>query len=128
MSNGYSSMGSFSFDLITPGQCMPLRPRDPLFKESLLVKLNQLPILRMHHNHSAQFLASLENLEESFISLVEGGTLVGHEELEGADAVLHHLSHLLGDPGVPVRDGTVKCIVAVDLRVCSRSPVLITSQ
>eukprot|EP00349_Pseudokeronopsis_sp_Brazil_P002681 CAMPEP_0202960274 /NCGR_PEP_ID=MMETSP1396-20130829/4420_1 /ASSEMBLY_ACC=CAM_ASM_000872 /TAXON_ID= /ORGANISM="Pseudokeronopsis sp., Strain Brazil" /LENGTH=242 /DNA_ID=CAMNT_0049679389 /DNA_START=2091 /DNA_END=2817 /DNA_ORIENTATION=- len=118
-------MHSLSFNFSVPGKQVSLRPRDSLLDQSIRVERDQICILRMHHHQRSQLFASAEDLEKSFIRLVQRTALISHEDFEGLNSFFDYLLHFLGDLLIPVSNCAVEGVVYVDFRICSPPPILI---
>jgi hypothetical protein len=73
---------------------------------------DHIAVLGMDERQGAQFGAALER-GEHLVVVDHQGALVGHEMLEGVDALLlHHLLHLVEDLLAPPGDGHVVGVIA----------------
>ena len=83
---------------------------DALGEIELLQSLNEIAVLGMHERHGAELGAALERGEHLLV-VDHQRALVGHEMLEGRDAMIDHLRHVLGDLVRPIGDAHVVRIV-----------------
>ena len=69
----------------------------------------------MHQRHRAKFRAALER-GEHLVIIHHQRAFIGHEVLEGGDALLHHFRHILADLIVPIGDAHMVGIIGRSLR------------
>ena len=123
----YSCVNSVCFYLSVSCKVVAFWSGDSFVKYTFTLVGNQFSVFGMDHHNGSQFFASLEDLEELLIVLVEVSSLVGHEHLEALNSSAYNFFHFLGDFLIPVSYSTVKGIVTVDFGVGSGSPVVVSS-
>lgn len=124
--DGDNPVRGLSFDLARARERVPLGPEHALLHEPLLVVLDEVAVLRVHHDDGTEFFAALEDLQHAFVVVEEVRAFVSHEELERRDATLHDIFHLSGDLRVPVGYRTVQGVIAVHFLISTRPPVIVS--
>mmetsp|Transcript_29336 Transcript_29336/g.57071 ORF Transcript_29336/g.57071 Transcript_29336/m.57071 type:complete len:420 (-) Transcript_29336:2548-3807(-) len=113
--DGDGPIGRLALKLRWAAIGMTLWPRDPLIEIFLLHLGDQIAVLGMHHRQRAQFGTAFER-GEHLIILDHQRALVGHEMLEGIDAHIDGVFHLVKDIFVPAGDRHVIADVGANLR------------
>ena len=109
--DGDGALGGLALHLRRAGQGVAFGAGDALVEHLLLEMEDGVAVLGMDGAEGAQFLRAGEAVQKDAV-IDHDGALVGHEVLEGVDAVLagqhaHLFPHLIGPP----RDGDVEGIV-----------------
>lgn len=113
--DGDGAVGGFALELGRAGIGVALGAGDALGQHLLLHVGHQIAVLGMDHGQRAQLAAALEG-GEHLVILDHQGTLVGHEMLEGVDAHVDGILHLVEDGLVPAGDRHVVADIGTDLR------------
>jgi hypothetical protein len=124
--NHESAISGFGFDFFGAAHGVSFGAGDALLDDAFRAFLDGVAVFGVDLNHGADSLASLEDFEHFSICYHEDA-LVRHETLEGGDTVLLDEGfHFLGDVSflIPPCDGAVETVVANDLGVGPRAPLV----
>ncbi len=103
-----------AFHLRRPRISVCLRPVVAFGKKLLLQEGDDIAVLGMHQRQRAELRAARER-GEHLVVVHHQRTLVGHEVLEGVDALLDHFRHLVEDLAVPPGNRHVEGVVGARL-------------
>ena len=109
------AVGGLALEFRGAGIGVPFGAGNALFKVFLLHLGHQIAVFSMDHWQRAQFRTALER-GEHLVILDHQRALVGHEMLEGIDAHIDGILHLLKDVLIPAGDGHVIADIAANLR------------
>ena len=104
------AVGRLALDVRRTRQGVALRPGNSLRHVVPLQRGDEVAVLGVNQRHRADLGAADEGGEHLLV-VDHQRALVGHEMLEGRDARLHHLAHVLAHLVVPVGDAHVVRIV-----------------
>ena len=104
------AIGRLALDIRRTRQGVALGPGDSFRHIVPLQRGDEVAVLGVNERHRADFGAADERGEHLLV-VDHQRALVGHEMLEGRDARLHHLGHVLAHLVVPVGDAHVVRIV-----------------
>ena len=119
---GRASRG-FRLDVLGSGQRVVDRRRVTARQRPFDQQVDDVSVLGMHHRQRVEVAGALHARGELVVADHQR-TLVGHEQLEGADAGLRHRGHVLQHRVPRVGDRHVKAVVHVRRPVGTPAPLL----